>query len=771
MLPGGSGSSWHRVFACLVVCGAVAAAAVLAASPSAAQTSGYRDVPVDFSYGGAVAATVGTRAGAPYGDVNDTSVHYSDIKMLADDGTFEGTDCAPGLFCPDEPLKRWTLAVWLVRILDGDDPPNNGSRFSDVVGSPWWEGHVERLAQLRVTLGCGAGPRFCPDQSVSRAQMATFLTRAFELSAAADAGFEDVEATDYHRADINALAASGVTQGCQSSPRLFCPDEPTTRAQMASFLHRARTLPEHLELKVFYCGPSGVYDDARLQAEVDLLQQHVDSFYRRQSGFDASGGTRGTTITFNVGGILPADILPSGRAWKDQILSNWHDTSSADGWNGSWQDPCNVAAEARTGNHRSVILVNMAKGPKNTIGYAGLGTGPVMALTVERQTRDYGYTERDLFYYTVAHEIGHGFYGWEHPWEDDNIDEPTPEQLKSVMSQPSTMRNQGERPKLSLAPGTANSAYVACYHLKQSNWIDDEADGECRPEESSDDEDFQLALRISWGADASSRGDCPTGKECRSLRYEYIGDWPDPPYRLECWSKGHGRVGPFTWLGDPAKSCIFWDDDETAQVVVSGIRSNELTWPGTATTTTATQPASALPRTRLSTSYPRVNDCWTRRFEWDGYQLGQCTSYVAWRLRANGVGENDHAYNGLYGFYNQWRATPCAAIDRAGLARWGHARQWDDCAEQIGIRVDKNPAPGSVLVRNDLGRNTETGEVYGHVAYVEDVNQDGSIVISDGNFDNKCGIRTNHTIMNGTDLYRGDYRFIHFEDHAKRLAS
>ena len=764
MLAGSSPRPRRRVFACLVVSGA--AAALLAVSPAAAQTPGDSDAPTGIANGGVAGATVIAQEGLPYTDVNDTSVHYSDIKVLADDGTFDGTDCDPGRFCPDEPLKRWTLAVWLVRILDGDDPPNERSRFSDVTGSPWWEGHVERLAQLRITLGCGTGPRFCPDQSVSRAQMASFLTRAFKLSAAADAGFEDVGAAYYNRADIDALAASGVTLGCHTSRRLFCPDEPTTRAQMASFLHRARTLPRHLELNVFYCGPAGEYDDARLQDEVDLLQQHVNGFYRRQSGFDASGGTRGTTITFNIGGILPADILPSGLAWKDQTLSDWRDKSSNERWNGSWQDPCNVAAEAHTENHRSVILVNMAKGPKNTIGYAGLGTGPVMALTVERQTRDYGYTKRELFYYAVAHEIGHGFYDWEHPWEDDSIDEPTPEQLKSLMSQPSEMHKQGERPKLSLAPGTADSAYIACHHLKQSSWIDDEADGECRfttPEKSPDTEEPpELELRISWGSDASSRGDCPTGKECRSLRYEYIGDWPQPPYRLECWSKGQGRVGPFTWLGNPATGCIFWDDDETAQVVINGIRSNEINYRASTATTLA---PSTLPQTRLSTSYPNVTDCWTRGFEWDGYQLGQCTSYVAWRLRENGVGENDHAHSGNYGFYNQWRATPCAAIDRAGVARWGHARQWDDCAEQVGMRVDKSPTPGSVLVRNDIASG------FGHVAYVERVNQGGSIVVSDANFDGACGIRTNHTIQKGTDLYQGNYRFIHFEDQAKRLAS
>ncbi len=586
MLAGSSPRPWRRALACLAVGGA--AAALLAVSPAAAQTPGHSDAPTGIANGSAAGATVIAQGGLPYTDLNDTSVHYSDIKVLADDGIFDGTDCDPGRFCPDEPLKRWTLAVWLVRILDGDDPPNERSRFSDVAGSPWWEGHVERLAQLRITFGCGTGPSFCPDQSVSRAQMASFLTRAFKLSAAADAGFEDVGATYYNRADIDALAASGVTLGCHTSRQLFCPDEPTTRAQMASFLHRARTLPQHLELNVFYCGPSGVYDDARLQAEVDLLQQHVGSFYRRESGFDASGGTRGTTITFSVGGILPADILPPGEVWQHQTLGDWFYKTHNERWSTGSDDPCRIAAKNRTGNSRSVILVNIASGPEDTLGYAPVGAGPATSLIVERQGEFYGYSQRQFLNHTVAHEIGHAFYGWEHPWKDSDIDVPTSEQLGSLMSTPEETAKRGLTTRLNLAPGEANSAYIACINLKQQNWIDDEANGNCRTEESSDDEDFQLRLRISWGSDASSRRDCPPGKECRSLRYEYIGDWPQPPYRLVCRSRGKPDSGPVTWLGNPASGCIFWDDDETAQVVVSGIQSNELNWPGAATTT---QPA------------------------------------------------------------------------------------------------------------------------------------------------------------------------------------
>ena len=135
------------------------------------------------------------------------------------------------------------MAVWLVRVLDKQDPAVSGSsRFADVDAAMWWAPYVERLADLGVTSGCSTGPaRFCPRDSVSRAQMATFLARAFGLASGPDAGFVDV-GSSVHAVGINALAGSGVTAGCATDPARFCPVRDVTRAQMSSFLNRARML-------------------------------------------------------------------------------------------------------------------------------------------------------------------------------------------------------------------------------------------------------------------------------------------------------------------------------------------------------------------------------------------------------------------------------------------------------------------------------------------------------------------------------------------------
>ena len=186
----------------------------------------------------------GVVASAGFSDVNG-GVHAPGIDALEGEGVFEGTECGEGLFCGGDPIRRWVMAVWLVRVLDDTDPPGSGSsRFADVDPTMWWAPFVERLAELGVTAGCATGPlRFCPGEAVSRGQMATFLVRAFGLEGGESAGFSDT-AGNTHAGSIDALAAAGVTAGCGRGPLRFCPGASVTRGQMATFVARAVGLVE-----------------------------------------------------------------------------------------------------------------------------------------------------------------------------------------------------------------------------------------------------------------------------------------------------------------------------------------------------------------------------------------------------------------------------------------------------------------------------------------------------------------------------------------------
>jgi len=93
-----------------------------------------------------------------------------------------------------------------------------------------------------VTRGCNPprNDRYCPDDYVTRGQMAAFLVRAF--------GFTNPQRIDYFvddnhsifQSDINRLRVAGVTRGCNPpSNDRYCPDDFVTRGQMAAFLRRA----------------------------------------------------------------------------------------------------------------------------------------------------------------------------------------------------------------------------------------------------------------------------------------------------------------------------------------------------------------------------------------------------------------------------------------------------------------------------------------------------------------------------------------------------
>ena len=171
-------------------------------------------------------------------DDDDGTVHEPAIDALAAEGILEGTECGEGLICPREPFERWVMAVWLIRALD-EAPSTASTRFADVNQEMWWAPYVERLAEFDVTLGCATGPAwYCPDRPVTRGQMATFLTRAFDLQPEPPAGFTDT-AGHAHADNIDALAAAGITAGCATGPARYCPEGLVTRGQMATFIARA----------------------------------------------------------------------------------------------------------------------------------------------------------------------------------------------------------------------------------------------------------------------------------------------------------------------------------------------------------------------------------------------------------------------------------------------------------------------------------------------------------------------------------------------------
>lgn len=165
----------------------------------------------------------------PYGDVTDHSL-IDHIMWI----TYAGiaTGCGGGNYCPNASVSRAQMAAFLSRALNL--PPTDQDFFTDDNGHSL-EISINRVAAAGIAFGCATN-RYCPESPVTRAQMASFIDRAFDLPNTGSDFFTDDEGLT-HEGAINRLAAAGITGGCTATR--FCPSDPTTRAQMAAFLHRA----------------------------------------------------------------------------------------------------------------------------------------------------------------------------------------------------------------------------------------------------------------------------------------------------------------------------------------------------------------------------------------------------------------------------------------------------------------------------------------------------------------------------------------------------
>jgi len=174
-------------------------------------------------------------------DVPNTNFAYDFIETLALSGVTGG--CGGGNYCPDDSVTRAQMAVFLERGMRGSGyspPAASGTVFGDVGAGDFAAAWIEQLFADGITGGCGGG-NYCPNDSVTRAQMAVFLLRAkFGSGYApppATGVFPDAPLGSFAVDWVEALAAEGISGGCGGGN--FCPSDPVTRAQMAVFLVRA----------------------------------------------------------------------------------------------------------------------------------------------------------------------------------------------------------------------------------------------------------------------------------------------------------------------------------------------------------------------------------------------------------------------------------------------------------------------------------------------------------------------------------------------------
>jgi hypothetical protein len=185
-----------------------------------------------------IALVLASLPGGTFVDDNG-SVHEANIEAIAAVGITRG--CNPPVndrYCPDEAITRGEMAAFLDRALE---LPDVGTDFFTDDGGSIFSASINAVAAAGITKGCNppANTQYCPGRTITRAEMATMLTRAFTYPGSGNDWFTDDNGS-IHEAAINSIADAAVSIGCNPPVNdLFCPEEPVTRAQMASFLVRA----------------------------------------------------------------------------------------------------------------------------------------------------------------------------------------------------------------------------------------------------------------------------------------------------------------------------------------------------------------------------------------------------------------------------------------------------------------------------------------------------------------------------------------------------
>jgi hypothetical protein len=173
-------------------------------------------------------------------DVTSNDYYFDYANEMYLKGITSGCSTNPPLYCPTETVTRAQMAVFLVSSVYGGStfPYNPTPYFTDVPANAFGFAWIQALYELGITSGCGP-TTFCPDEDVTRAQMAVFIIRMRYGSTAnfdypATPYFTDVPTGAFGFAWIQRMRLDQITAGCSAT--LYCPNNDVLRQDMAVFI-------------------------------------------------------------------------------------------------------------------------------------------------------------------------------------------------------------------------------------------------------------------------------------------------------------------------------------------------------------------------------------------------------------------------------------------------------------------------------------------------------------------------------------------------------
>lgn len=200
------------------------------------------------NYAGLLAAEAALAAweNLPFTDVFEEEWYYDAVKYVWQHGLIRGVTGSE--FAPDIQTTRGMLVTVLYRMA-GTPETGDAQSFTDVSDNAYYAKAVAWAAGMGIALGYEDGT-FRPDQTVSRAQMVTFLSRYAEKIDGAEIVCDEAAMEKYQdwatvpryaRTAMGWAVASGVIQGVSVEPAALAPNATASRAQFAQILYNYRT--------------------------------------------------------------------------------------------------------------------------------------------------------------------------------------------------------------------------------------------------------------------------------------------------------------------------------------------------------------------------------------------------------------------------------------------------------------------------------------------------------------------------------------------------
>lgn len=238
-------------------------------------------------------------ATAAFADVPTDYWAFQYIEALYSAGITGGCNTSPLSYCPEDPVTRAQMAIFILRGMHGSayaPVDATGTIFTDVPLSAFAVNWIEQFSFEGITAGC-ASDSYCPNANITRAQMAIFLLRGIHGNdyvppTATGTVFSDVPFGYWADKWVEQLAAEGITGGCGNG--MFCPDAYVTRAQMAVFLVKTFNLPLDVLSPI-------VPDTTKILS--DTSTQYLSSISNDGSVYTFSQGTQ------ELDGLAPGDMM------------------------------------------------------------------------------------------------------------------------------------------------------------------------------------------------------------------------------------------------------------------------------------------------------------------------------------------------------------------------------------------------------------------------------------------------------------------------------